>query len=227
MRRLEGKVAIVTGGATGNGNGTVTYTVDPNPDPNQRVGTITIAGQTFTVTQSGANGCLFCDDFEDGVLDPNWTYLKPAWSESGGFLIGTPARRKAIAIATPVFAGCDTCTVEALMRTAGGVGNRVWLFGWYVDKSNTIELMMKEESDKWVLRQRSGGQIVARVKASLTIDPNVDYKVEIQFDGTNFQVLIDNVLIITMPKAAGTTPFGTVGFAAKSTTGSFGEINVN
>jgi hypothetical protein len=35
------------------------------------------------------------------------------------------------------------------------------------------------------------------------------------------------VLIITMPKAAGTTPFGTVGFAAKSTTGSFGEINVN
>lgn len=217
----------VTGGASGNGNGTVDYTVDANPDANQRIGTITIAGQTFTVTQSGAVVCTFCDDFEDGVLNPNWSYLKPAWSESGGFLIGTPTRRKATAIATPIFAGCDTCSVEALMRTAGGIGNRVWLFGWYVDKSNTIELMMKEESDKWVLRQRSAGKIVARVKASLTIDPNVDYKAEIQFDGTNFQVSIDGVLIITMPKAAGTTPFGTIGFSAKSTTGSFGEINVN
>ncbi len=217
----------VTGGSSGNGNGTVDYTVDPNPDANQRVGTITIADQTFTVTQSGANLCLFCDDFEDGVLDPNWNYLKPAWSESGGFLIGTPARRKATAIATPVFAGCDTCSVEALMRTAGGIGNRVWLFGWFVDKANTIELMMKEESDKWVLKQRNGGRIVARAKAPLTIDPNVDYKAEIQFDGTNFQVSIDGVLIITMPKAAGTTPFGTVGFSVKSTTGSFGEINVN
>ncbi len=217
----------VTGGSSGNGNGTVDYTVDANPDATQRIGTITIAGQTFTVTQSGANVCTFCDDFEDDILDPNWNYFKPAWSESGGFLIGTPARRKAIAIATPVFAGCDKCSVEALMRTTGGIGNRAWFFGWFVDKANTVELMMKEESDKWVLKQRNGGRIVARAKASLTIDPNVDYKAEIQFDGSNFQVSIDGVSIITMPKAAGTTPFGTVGFSVKSTTGSFGEINVN
>lgn len=113
------------------------------------------------------------------------------------------------------------------MRTAGGSGNRVWLMGWYQDKRNTVELLMKEESDRWILKQRSAGGIVAKMKALLTIDPNVVYKVNIQFDGTNFQVSIDDVLIMTMPKAPGTSPSGTTGFQVKSTTGSFDEISVD
>jgi hypothetical protein len=35
------------------GNGTVTYSVSANPGTNARTGTMTIAGQAFTVTQSG------------------------------------------------------------------------------------------------------------------------------------------------------------------------------
>ncbi|HEX9001542.1 MAG TPA: putative Ig domain-containing protein [Blastocatellia bacterium] len=46
----------VTGGSSGIGNGAVGYTVLANPGP-QRTGTITIAGQTFTVTQD--SGCVF------------------------------------------------------------------------------------------------------------------------------------------------------------------------
>ncbi len=42
----------VTSGASGSGNGTVGYTVAPNTDGPQRTGTVTIAGQTFTVSQS-------------------------------------------------------------------------------------------------------------------------------------------------------------------------------
>jgi hypothetical protein len=38
-----------------NGNGNVSYFVSPNTSPNPRMGTITVAEQTFTVTQSGAN----------------------------------------------------------------------------------------------------------------------------------------------------------------------------
>lgn len=38
-----------------NGNGNVAYTVSRNTSPTQRQGTISVAGQTFTVTQSGAN----------------------------------------------------------------------------------------------------------------------------------------------------------------------------
>jgi hypothetical protein len=44
----------ITSGATGSGNGTVTYSVTANPSTSQRTGTMTIAGQTFTVTQNGA-----------------------------------------------------------------------------------------------------------------------------------------------------------------------------
>jgi hypothetical protein len=41
----------VTGGASGSGNGTVTYEVARNPKVKERTGTMTIAGQTFDVTQ--------------------------------------------------------------------------------------------------------------------------------------------------------------------------------
>ena len=48
----------VTAGTPGNGNGTVNYTVAPNLGLGLRTGTITIAYQTFTVTQDGATGTL-------------------------------------------------------------------------------------------------------------------------------------------------------------------------
>ncbi|MBF0536980.1 MAG: DUF1566 domain-containing protein [Nitrospirae bacterium] len=44
----------VTSGSSGSGNGSVTYSVTANTDAGQRMGTMTIAGQTFNVTQDGA-----------------------------------------------------------------------------------------------------------------------------------------------------------------------------
>ena len=44
----------VTNGASGSGIGQVAYTVAANTTGSQRVGTMTIAGQTFTVTQAGS-----------------------------------------------------------------------------------------------------------------------------------------------------------------------------
>ena len=46
----------ITSGASGSGNGTVNYSVAANTGP-ARMGTMTIAGQTFTVTQD--SGCTF------------------------------------------------------------------------------------------------------------------------------------------------------------------------
>jgi hypothetical protein len=43
----------ITSGASGTGNGTVNYSVASNPNTTSRTGTLTIAGQTFTVTQAG------------------------------------------------------------------------------------------------------------------------------------------------------------------------------
>jgi hypothetical protein len=50
----------VTAGSSGTGNGTVTYSVAANGGAGSRGGTMTIAGQTFTVNQTGA--CAFSID---------------------------------------------------------------------------------------------------------------------------------------------------------------------
>ena len=43
----------ITSGSSGNGSGTVSYSVAPNSSTSSRSGTMTIASQTFTVTQNG------------------------------------------------------------------------------------------------------------------------------------------------------------------------------
>jgi Putative binding domain, N-terminal/Viral BACON domain len=48
----------ITSGSSGNGNGTVTYNVAARTATTTRTGTLTIAGQTLTVTQSGT-ACTF------------------------------------------------------------------------------------------------------------------------------------------------------------------------
>ncbi len=171
--------------------------------------------------------CLFCDDYEDGVLNPNWTYIKQAWNENGGSLIGAPSGRTATAIASPAFSGCGSnCTIQTTMSNAGGSNNRLLLFAWYADKKNTVELLMKQESGTWMLKQKSNGRIVAKQKALLPINPNQFYNAQLSFDGTQFQVSVDGAAVITM-NAVGVVPAGTVGYQVKNTTGSFGSINVN
>ena len=44
----------VTSGASGSGGGSVAFSATANANPTQRSGTLTIGGQTFTVTQAGA-----------------------------------------------------------------------------------------------------------------------------------------------------------------------------
>jgi hypothetical protein len=44
----------INGGASGSGDGTVSYSVATNPDPASRVGSLTIAGVAFGVTQAGS-----------------------------------------------------------------------------------------------------------------------------------------------------------------------------
>jgi hypothetical protein len=194
----------------------------------------TVSSTNAVVTDTAAQvdeqcptpSCVFCDDFDDGVPPSDWAYVKPSWTESNGNLIGTPQGRKAEAIASPAFVGCSTCTVETSMMSAGGDNNKLWLLAWYRDKHNTIELLMKEESDKWVVKQRVGGAVVAKAKSSETaIDPNVFYTVQLSFDGANLLLSVNGQEMLIMPLAI--VPNGTVGFRSKNTTGSFDFISVN
>jgi hypothetical protein len=49
----------ITSGSSGTGSGTVTYSVVANTTGSTRTGTMTIGGQTFTVTQHGSNKPLY------------------------------------------------------------------------------------------------------------------------------------------------------------------------
>ncbi len=174
-----------------------------------------------------ASTCMFCDEFDDSTLSALWTYIKSIlnWSEDGTALIGMHTK-KTQAHAIPVFAGCTNCQAETIMRSAGGAFNRVWFLFHVVDKDNLVELLMKEENDKWVLKHRINKAVVVKQKFLATIDPNTDYTVSIRFDGTNFIAAINGVDQITLAPGGAVTG-GSVGFKVKATTGTFQRIEVN
>ncbi len=169
--------------------------------------------------------CTYCDGFDDGIL-PNWILKLPAfWSETGGHLVVGPAGSiKLEGDASPVFTGCSTCTFTSGMKSTATTTGYVTLIAWFVDKNNKVELQMKEGRDKWTLRQRRNGNIVAKKSVSQTIDPDTLYQAEIRFDGTVFHLLIDSVEILTL-NASG-IPNGTVGVGVRRAIGSFDHVTV-
>ncbi len=60
----------ITSGSSGSGNGTVNYSVSANASTNSRSGTMTIAGQTFTVNQSGTT-CTYSISSPNQSFDSN------------------------------------------------------------------------------------------------------------------------------------------------------------
>jgi len=202
-------------------------------------GTPTVAASfTFTITATDNDGCTgsqvytvtingnsLCDQFNDDVLDPNWSYIKQTWTETGGYLNGTPSARKAIAIATPAFANCQNCNVQTSINMSGGTDTRVWVLINYTGKTNTMELLFKEASDKVILKQRVNGNIVKKAKASITLDQNVDYQVQSVFDGTQFVISINGTAVINFTPV-GAPASGSVGFQTKNGTGAFNYLCV-
>jgi uncharacterized repeat protein (TIGR01451 family) len=169
--------------------------------------------------------CLLCDDFNDGVLSTEWTYVK-TWNEIGGALTATAKNKSAEVLAIPIFsAGCSTCSIEVVVQNAGGRRNKIYILGWYETKNTLVELMMREDKDTWTLRQRVNKTIVAKKKANSPIAPGVNYTVLITFDGTTFEVFVDGVSMFTLPAVG--VPSGTFGFRVKKTTGFFDSIVIN
>ena len=69
----------ISAGASGNGNGTVSYSVAANTGTTSRTGTLTIAGQTFTVTQAGSP-CTF-------TISPTTSNLPSSLAGSGSVTV--------------------------------------------------------------------------------------------------------------------------------------------
>lgn len=203
---------------TPDNSGSFNFTVTAT-DANSSTG-----ARNYVIQINGTGSCMFCDDFNNGTLEPNWTYLKGTWSEIGGELIGSHSG-KADAIADPIFSGCVNCTIDATLQIGHEPDVRVSVLGWYQDKKNFVELILVPGKDKIQLKQRSNGAIVAKSKTDLTLDPDTPYQIKLSFDGTNFSAIVNGTSMLTVPSS--TPPSGTVGFRAKKGTGRFDQIIVN
>jgi hypothetical protein len=97
----------ITSGANGNGNGTVIVSVAVNPDGTSRTATLTVAGQTVTLTQQAA-GCSYSLDHASQTI-----------SAAGG--AGTPI----VITATPgcAWTAASSATWITGVSPAGGTGN--------------------------------------------------------------------------------------------------------
>ena len=185
--------------------------------------TFTQDGMAYNITISGPGNIFLCDEFDNGIVD--WLVVKPSVIESGGSLVLTPTSRKAEAIGMPFFAPCATCSIDVSVRTAGGASNKVWILGWYVDKKNDIELLLKEENDAIVLKQKVNGQLVAKQKAAVHIDPNTTYQVVMSFNGAQITVSVGGSTLINMNTVG--IPVGVPGVRAKNTTATFDSVCVD
>jgi hypothetical protein len=200
--------------ATGSSNFTVTAT-DANADTGSR---------SYTIQINGTGSCTFCDDFNNGVLNPSWTYVKGTWNETGGELIGSHTR-KAEVIANPIFSGCSNCTIKTTLRIGSEPEVRVSILVWYQNNKNYSEVVLLPAKDKIQFKQRANGTVVAKSNAAFVLNPNVSYQIEVSFNGTTFTVKVDGNTILTIP--AGAAANGTVGFRAKKGSGRFDQVEVN
>lgn len=145
------------------------------------------------------NTCTYSDDFNDGVL--TWIELNPIVTETGGNLNLTPApnKKKAAAASDLAFAGCQICTNEFEgVQFSGGVFAKTFLNSNFIDRRNTLQLIIKEDQNKAVLKLKSGGVTINKAKALFTLDPNTAYDFSIAYDGTMVTVSINGNTVITM-----------------------------
>lgn len=159
--------------------------------------------------------CAYQDDFNDGVL--SWTELKPIVTETSGNLNLTPApnKKKAAAASDPVFTGCQNCTNTFKgIQFTGGPSAKTILSSHFVDKQNTLQLIIKEDEDKAVLKFKRNGITYDKAKALFTFDPNTPYDISIAYSNFTVIVTVNGSLLITMLPYAG-VPSGIVMIESK------------
>lgn len=187
-----------------------TQTVIVSNDPDESGVIVSLKGSS--------SACAFSDDFEAPTIDTNvWTVGGNAtFSQTGGDIVGSSTNKGNI-VATG-FVGCgDNCTVHTTLATSGGIAGKVMLLAWLTDSNNMLEMQMVDRSDKWMMTHTAGG-VSVKQKATLTITPGTVYDIVVTFDGTNFVLEVDGNPLITLPKVAGSTPFGTVGYVVRRST---------
>jgi hypothetical protein len=159
------------------------------------------------------NSVLFFDDFEDNDAS-DWTFTRGTWTVTSGDLTGL-VNSKGDA-RSPDFGGCTNCSIEADLRMNTS-GSRVSLLVWYTDKKNMVEVRLMPDRGKVLLKQKSNGITVLKKSVVQSLSAGVDYHLQASYNGVNFQIFLNGLLILDQP--AGAVPAGLVAFRIKSTNG--------
>jgi subtilisin-like proprotein convertase family protein len=170
----------------------------------------------LSITITGPDGCIYEDLFNDDAL--TWVELKPTVTETGGFLVLTPTKKKAYATSDPVFAGVQTgtTTVEIQFTASTHRKKKASMFTNWFDKKNFVEIQFNIAKGRIQLKQRAG-MIVAKAKGDFTFAEDTLYMVVASFNGASYQVSIDGTVVATLTPS-GTIPSGKLGFSSRAIT---------
>jgi N-acetylneuraminic acid mutarotase len=162
----------------------------------------------------------FSDDFADNDIS-DWLIVKGTWAAANGFLTGTNKRKGEI---RSMNAGCSCCKTVAPLQIVTS-GARASLLTHYLNKGNRVEVLIKEENDKWVVKHWKNGSVAAKSSAISTINTGQIYDVQIEYVNGELQLTVDGALLISVS----TVPpeQGTIGFRIKSTTGTPASVAID
>jgi N-acetylneuraminic acid mutarotase len=198
-------------------------TNDPGAGLNSPASSTVKIPLTLHVLTSGV--CTYAQDFNDATME--WIQVKPTVTQPGdGFLHLDPLKKKAIGEADASFAGADTGTFTFDIQFTGGADSKVWLYTHRVDKKNQMEVLIKPDQGKVVVKDRNGN-IQAKKKGTFTFTPNTPYNVAIAYDGTAYAVVINGTAVITGFSPVGALPVANIGGAAKGNSLLIDNVCVN
>lgn len=164
--------------------------------------------------------CLYCLDFDNGSIPSHWIKEVGTWNVMSKSLHGIASKKGRVNSGSD-FPGCSQCTFEASLEAVEG---QISFLPWYTDSKNYVELTMKEQSDKWIVKQYVNGKVISKKKALSQIDPGVPYTVSLLFDGNNLTFSVDGNLLLQF--APSVPVQGKVAFGVKASEGIFDDLVV-
>ncbi|MCX5852538.1 MAG: PKD domain-containing protein, partial [Deltaproteobacteria bacterium] len=110
----------ITSDSSGVGDGTVSYSVDATTSSSGRMGTLTIAGETFIVDQIGVNGASWSDNFNGGPQQ-SWIVVNTgtnstATPTSNRYELHTEGSDYTKWIGAAANVSADDCTIQAKVQ---------------------------------------------------------------------------------------------------------------
>jgi hypothetical protein len=207
----------ITSGASGSGNGSMNYSVQANSATASRQGTLTIADQTFTVTQQGFSGTgstnagvLFSDDFastlssvwtvvDEGTVDrpSRWRVNAGVLEQTSNIFDGDGARNSLPKLGTYLLTGDPNWTAYGVrVRMLSTDNDAMGVMFGYRDSGNYYRFSMDQTRAYRRLVKFVNGRATLLAEDGVAFEQNRWYDVEVSFAGGAIEVRLDGQVLL-------------------------------